>query len=236
MIQYDSFVYIWKNKITGKQYIGSHKGTVDDGYISTSKYFNEDYNKNPKNFHRMIISLCESYDVARKQEADLCVKLNVKSDPMYYNRHNGDGNFINKGLTASARAKISKARSGSRLSEETKQKISASGKKLNRKISEEHRIIISQTHKRKVVSTETREKMRQNNLGKKLTEEHKAKIRKSCQGINKGIPKSDECKLKLSKIAKARTGDKNPFFGKKHSQETKDKISKANKKEISKFY
>lgn len=230
MIEHNSFVYIWKNKITGKQYIGSHKGTIVDGYISTSKYFNEDYYKNPKNFDRIIISLCETYEIARKQEADFCLKINVKSNPMFYNRHNGDGDFINKGHTDESRAKLSKAKTGSKLSEATKQKISESGRKLNRKITKEHRTIISETHKNKIVSIETREKMRRNNLGKKLSEDVKAKIRKSCQGINKGIPKSIECKIKLSNLAKAKIGDKNPFFGKKHSQETKDKISKANKK------
>lgn len=41
----EAFVYIWKNKITKKEYIGYHKGTIDDGYISssTSKIFWSDY-------------------------------------------------------------------------------------------------------------------------------------------------------------------------------------------------
>lgn len=30
----------------------------------------------------------------------------------------------------------------------------------------------------------------------------------------------------MSKIASARVGDKNPFYGKHHTQETKDKLSK----------
>lgn len=45
---------------------------------------------------------------------------------------------------------------------------------------------------------------------------------------NKNIPKSKEHKEKLSKLAKQRTGEKNPFFGKEHSKETKLKISNAN--------
>jgi len=38
-----------------------------------------------------------------------------------------------------------------------------------------------------------------------------------------------ECK-KISKLAKLRVGNKNPFYGRKHTQETKDKIGKANQK------
>lgn len=45
---------------------------------------------------------------------------------------------------------------------------------------------------------------------------------------NKGVLRSKECKEKLSKLAKQRTGEKNSFFGKKHSKNTKLKISNAN--------
>lgn len=41
--------------------------------------------------------------------------------------------------------------------------------------------------------------------------------------------------LKLSEYAKSRTGEKNSFYGKKHSAETKQKISKANSKPVGMF-
>ena len=44
-----------------------------------------------------------------------------------------------------------------------------------------------------------------------------------------GKKHSKETKDKLSEFAKARTGSLNPFYGKKHSEETKQKISKANR-------
>lgn len=43
----EAFVYIWKNKITDKEYIGYHKGNEEDGYVSSSKstFFWQDYHE-----------------------------------------------------------------------------------------------------------------------------------------------------------------------------------------------
>lgn len=54
--------------------------------------------------------------------------------------------------------------------------------------------------------------------------------RKRCINNRKGKKHSEETKLKLSECGKKRTGEKNHFFGKRHSEETKKKISEANKK------
>lgn len=44
---------------------------------------------------------------------------------------------------------------------------------------------------------------------------------------NKGKPRSERIRKILSESAKKRTGEKNPFFNKKHSEATKKKISAA---------
>lgn len=76
-------------------------------------------------------------------------------------------------------------------------------------------------------SPETCEKMRQAKLGKKLvfSEEHKAHMRK---------PKSE---IHRRNISKSKLGEKNPMYGKepankgkKHSEETKNKIRQAKQK------
>jgi group I intron endonuclease len=46
---------------------------------------------------------------------------------------------------------------------------------------------------------------------------------------NTGKKRTDEFCNRMSEIAKERTGEKNPFYGKKHTEETKRKISEANK-------
>ena len=45
----EAFVYSWMNEETGRQYIGYHKGSDDDGYVCSSKseMFWKDY-KNGK--------------------------------------------------------------------------------------------------------------------------------------------------------------------------------------------
>mgnify|MGYP001113105591 CR=1 FL=1 len=43
---------------------------------------------------------------------------------------------------------------------------------------------------------------------------------------------SKETKEKLSQYAKNRIGELNPFYGKHHSDETKEKLAKANGKEV----
>ncbi len=71
-------------------------------------------------------------------------------------------------------------------------------------------------------SLETREKLRQANLGKKLSEEHKKKIgigSKGHIGANKGGHVSPETLCKMSVAQK----------GKKHSEEAKKKISESKK-------
>lgn len=59
-------------------------------------------------------------------------------------------------------------------------------------------------------------------------EEYEDACRKRSEAL-KGIPKSDEHKRKLSELAKQRTGEKNPFYGKKHTEETKRKIAEKAK-------
>ena len=44
-----------------------------------------------------------------------------------------------------------------------------------------------------------------------------------------GIKRSEETKQKLSKIASQRVGEKNSFYGRQHSAETKNKIGFDNK-------
>lgn len=90
----------------------------------------------------------------------------------------------------------------------------------------------------------TKEKIRQFNLGKKLSAEHKAKV---SEGL-KGRPCSEYTRLKISnsnkgkhshflgkhhteetkrKLSTERTGQGNPMYGRQHTEESKRKIREA---------
>lgn len=66
------------------------------------------------------------------------------------------------------------------------------------------------------VSELTKQKISKKQKGRKLTEEHKQKL--------KG-PKSNEHKQSLKENHADISGEKNPMYGKKHSKETKQKLS-----------
>lgn len=91
---------------------------------------------------------------------------------------------------------------------------------------------------------DTKKKISESNSGRKLSEEHKKRISDSLRGK----PKTEEQKHKISEAqigeknhmfgkcgelnpmyGVRRCGKENPFFGKKHSEETRRKISEAKK-------
>ena len=80
-------------------------------------------------------------------------------------------------------------------------------------------------NKKRLVTKETREKLRKSGLNRKHSEKTKLKISIS----QKGKHHSEETKKKLSELNK---GEKNAFYGKKHSLKTKKKMSKSRKKRI----
>ena len=77
----------------------------------------------------------------------------------------------------------------------------------------------------KIVSEETKEKMRLSHIGKKHSLETRSKISKSRIGQKANFKShSEETKKKLSEIGKTKVGHLNSFFSKHHSEDTKNKI------------
>lgn len=75
---------------------------------------------------------------------------------------------------------------------------------------------------------ETKQKISKNHNPNMYTKERAEKI----SFANKGKPKSEEHKRKLSEWAKQRTGENNPFYGKHHSKETLEKNKESHRKYI----
>jgi len=103
------------------------------------------------------------------------------------------------------------------------------GSALGVKVSEETKNKISRSLSGHTFSDEAIEKMRAAKLGKRhnykhiVTEETKEKIRNALTGR----PLSDETKRKMSA---SRQGDKNPFWGRRHTEESKEKNRIAHSK------
>ena len=100
------------------------------------------------------------------------------------------------------------------LPEETRQKMSASQKN---RFANTIGTFNGKTH-----SADTKQKLRMSRLGKKDSEE--TRLRKSIAGKNK-LPITEETRQKLSIANKGKdlSGEKNPFFGKKHSDEHRER-------------
>lgn len=78
--------------------------------------------------------------------------------------------------------------------------------------------------KGKTQSFEAREKLSLAHKGKQLSEEHKAKIRASCVGINTGKVRSEATRLKISL---AKNGQVSPNKGRVFSDEWRKRLSKS---------
>ncbi len=117
-------------------YVGTHKGSEDDGYVCSSKPMLEEYSLRSDDFSRKIIAK-GLYDEMISLENAILKSANARKDPFFYNMHNGDGKFYNKGHSNETKAKLKKARStrelkywlGKKLPEDMKIKLSNSAKK-----------------------------------------------------------------------------------------------------------
>ena len=110
------------------------------------------------------------------------------------------------------------------------------------KHTEHHKKRVSILHKGKMISKETREKISKSHKGKPHTEETKKKMSESFKGRipwNKGLKNcfSEETRQKMKgkiisdetrqKMKISNTGEKNGFYGKTHTEETKKKMSES---------
>lgn len=80
-----AFVYCWTDHAKAKFYIGYHKGSFDDGYIGSGKYFLNAYKRRPHDFTRQIIAAGNVDDMIAF-ETLLLKKLKVKTNPLFYNQ------------------------------------------------------------------------------------------------------------------------------------------------------
>lgn len=138
----DSFVYCWTDHLTGKLYVGVHKGQEDDGYVCSSALMLEEYEKRPDDFSREIVARGTWSDCTALERSILCSANAAYSDD-FYNMSNGGG----VDYTPEVRAKMSEAQKGKVVPEDTRRKMSEAHK--GKVFSKEHRQNLSKAARKR---------------------------------------------------------------------------------------
>lgn len=214
-------VYCHTNKVSGKKYVGqTYQGIVE-------RWHQHQKDKSCFVFHNAIKSYGDGEDIwehqvleenLTKEEASLreihwiaTLNTNMKKGGHGYNMTDGgEDPPSHKGIPKS---------------EEHKQKM------RNRKISDETRKKISDSHMGeknpnfgKITSLKTRELLSKATKGIPKSEETKQKMSQAAMGNTNGAGSIRTQEFK-DNLREKRIGENNPFFGKKHSDETLKVIS-----------
>ncbi len=94
-MEYDGFIYEWTNKKNGMKYLGSHVGTIDDGYTGSGKRFLNAVNKyGIEIFDREIVEYVVEKTNIFVREQHYLDERNCAKSKKYYNispsAHGGD--------------------------------------------------------------------------------------------------------------------------------------------------
>ena len=89
-IEYNSFIYKWEDTKYGRYYIGSHVGSINDGYLFSGIDIKAEYKNRPSDFKRIILSyhLINEYHEIRDIEREYLIRFDVENNDSFYNRTN----------------------------------------------------------------------------------------------------------------------------------------------------
>lgn len=208
----EAFVYCWTDKKNNKLYVGSHKGSIDDGYVCSSKHMMEEYKKRPEDFSRQIVA-CGNVKDIRKLETIILQSVNAAVNEDFYNKHQNDGLFFDgwkKGeMSEEHREKLAAAKRGKKISKEHHQKMLIA-RKL-RKNSPEHKAALIASRIGSKHSEESKKKMsetRKDNSNKKNISSLGGKASAAARPKNYKQIQSDRMKLWWTE-RKKKIGDQN---------------------------
>lgn len=84
-----AFIYIWRDKIRGMYYVGSHVGNPDDGYLSSSSWLNGEIRFRPGDFRRKVIFYGSPKSIRLKEHSILSKIKDDEYGKRYYNLKQG---------------------------------------------------------------------------------------------------------------------------------------------------
>lgn len=218
-------VYAHINKINGKIYIGqtcqdlNRRWRNGEGYKACTAFYRAIQKYSWDSFEHEIIASNLTLKEANRFEELLIEKLDTTNPDKGYNLRSGGENYL--------------------CSEETKQRMSQNHANFKGQNSPLYGKPLSEEHKKKVSEARKGKYKGKNNpnYGKRLSDEAKAKLRESHKNISMETRQklSDALKGRIlteehkKNISKGITGEKNPFYGKHHTKETKRKLLEAQK-------
>lgn len=175
----NGFVYKWTNIINGMWYIGSRKGTINDGYIGSGEYFLRAVKKyGIENFTREILfeGDHEKDKIRSVKEAKFLNTEDAANNPMSYNQTNITGPNC---FGEEARRNMSRGQKGRIHSEEHIRKRKEATTGMTR-------------------SEATKEKMKDNtngkgNKGRIHSEIHRQRNSESKKGVKRGADPRIAC-------------------------------------------
>lgn len=223
------YFYIIKHKPTQKYYAGckinssadSSNLMAENGYKTTSKVIKELIKKDSLNaFEILKIKHFNTPEETLCYETKFLQKVNAAENPKFFNKHNGGKNFVNKGgykLTESTKNKMRKPKS--------KETIEKQNKEKRNRLKEVYQKMVETRRKNGLpwVSEDQKEKVKDFNKkywNNQTKEEQKLRMIE----YYKKNPISEETKKKLKQI---NNGKNNSMYGKKHNEETKEKMKLA---------
>lgn len=223
------YIYLVTNTMNGRLYIGQHmyRGhkTIDTNYTGSGTYLIKaqkrlGYDK----FSYEILEWCYSEEELNERELWWTLIFDVVETPLFYNVVYGGGSMSGYKMSESSKKKVSKANRGRRRSEEDRRKLS----KAQKLALEKDPTLLD----RRLAGW--REYLKNHGgsmLGKDFSEEHRRHLSEAGRRYysnhevwNKGLRASEETKRKQSE---ALSGEKNPMYGRKHTDESKMKMSKS---------
>lgn len=197
------FVYLWRDKKHKRFYVGCHWGSVNDGYICSSRWMMKSYKRRPQDFKRRILktNIVDRKDLLNEEYEFL---KRIKDDELgkkYYN-------MSNKKFEHWSTNEQTKMTVGQKISAKRKGKCSGENNNFyGRTHNEETKIKIKEKRAKQTFSEETRKKLSaankgENNFfyGKKYSEEEIKSLSKQ----SKLLWQNDEYKQLQSVLKKGR--------------------------------
>lgn len=113
------YIYLTTNLVNGKQYIGKHKGLLNDDYIGSGIAISAAIDKYGKqNFTKQILCICQTEKECNEKEKFFIETYNAVKDKNFYNIANGgQGGYVTAGYTQEQRKLVNKKISVSNSSE-----------------------------------------------------------------------------------------------------------------------